>query len=77
MSKDKSIGSAAFLRKLCREVDKLGGTSAAARKWGVKFPHHLSSAMNGNRLPTTEMLIGMGYEHVKEINYRYKPVEDK
>ncbi len=76
MSKDKSIGSTVFLKKLEARVTKLGGPAAAARKWGA-IPQNVSNAMSASKLPNKAILDGMGYEPIKEIKYRYKPIEDK
>ena len=74
MSKDNTIGTTKFLRELRKEVDRLGGPVKAGRAWGVHY-QHISSALSTAKRPIKSILTAMGYESVREINYRYKEVK--
>ena len=68
---DQGITTKAFLKKIRAAVDDIGGSVAAAKKWGV-WQQQVTNAISGDKLPAPKIVAAMGYTPVKEIRYRYK-----
>lgn len=62
-----------FIRRLETEVKKLGGPAKAGDSWNV-HQTAINAAIRGERTPSPGILIGMGYESIKNINYKYRKV---
>jgi len=67
----EGISTKQFLNKLRAEVKRLGGQTAAAEEWGT-HAQHIGGALMGHRTPSPIILNAMGYEPIKEIQYRYR-----
>ena len=74
MAKIEGISTNSFIKKLVKKVDELGGPERAGVEWG-EYPSVIREAIKTQRLPSPNILKGMGFEKVRHINYRYKEVK--